>query len=271
MKSSRESSTHFLDQIRARVIVAGTQTMPTGWKLVRRTLPYHDIIHVLAGSGAVRSGARRTSFCAPAWLILPAHEAHSIHGEGLRLAVIHVEWTTADQRDALTLLAPDLGVCPDLPDEAREPFLHAVDAWQRRSPAGESAANRWMELWLIRAFGHHLPSARLDPRLVEALAWIHRNLGQPVRLDALAQAVGLSAAHLRSLFLLHLGTSPKRLLQELRLTKAHALLEGGSVTAADAAARLGWRDASAFAKSFRRRFGLSPGGVRRRARPDHVV
>jgi AraC-like DNA-binding protein len=83
--------------------------------------------------------------------------------------------------------------------------------------------------------------------------------------------VGLSAAHLRSLFLRHLGNSPKRLLQDLRLTQAYALLEGGGTTAADTAARLGWRDTSGFAKSFRQRFGLSPGSVRRRARPGNVV
>jgi AraC-like DNA-binding protein len=266
-----ESSSLFLDQIRARVIVAGTQAMPVGWRLARRTLPYHDVIRVLAGHGSVRSGSRQTRFAAPAWLVLPAHEAHSIHGQDLRLAVVHVEWTTADQRDALTLLAPELTVTPALAPDLGDFFLNAVEAWQERTPTGEACANRWMELWLTRAFGHNLPAARLDPRLVEALAWIHRNLGKPIRLDELARTVGLSAAHLRSLFLRHLGNSPKRLLQDLRLTQAYARLDGGGTTAADTAARLGWRDTSGFAKSFRQRFGLSPGSVRRRARPGNVV
>jgi AraC-like DNA-binding protein len=267
----RESSSHFLDQIRARVIVAGIQTMPPRWKFVRRTLPYHDIIRVLAGHGTVRSGSRRAEFTAPAWLVLTAHELHSVHGHDLRLAVVHVEWTTPDQRDALTLLAPELSVSPTLPKELGDLFLRAVESWQERTPSGEACANRWMELWLTRAFGQNLPTARLDPRLVEALAWIHRNLGKPVRLDELSGFIGLSAAHLRSLFLRQIGESPKRLLQELRLTRAYALLESGGVTAADAAARLGWRDPSAFTKSFRRRFGLSPGSVRRRAQPGNVV
>ncbi len=271
MNPRRESSSHFLDQIRARVIVAGTQTMPQGWRLARRTLPYHDVIRVLAGHGSVRCGSRQARFAAPTWLVLPAHEAHSIHGEELRFAVVHVEWTTPDQRDALTLLAPELTVTPVLSPELDDLFLKAVEAWQERTPSGEACANRWMELWLTRAFGHNLPTARLDPRLVEALAWIHRNLGKPIRLDELSQVVGLSTPHLRSLFLRHLGNSPKRLLQDLRLTQAYALLEGGGMTAADTAARLGWRDTSAFAKSFRQRFGLSPGSVRRRARPGSVV
>lgn len=271
MNPRRDSASHFLDQIRARVIVAGTQAMPPGWKLARRTLPYHDVIRVVSGDGTVRSGSRQARFQAPAWLVLPAHETHSIHGQDLRLAVVHVEWVAADQRDALTLLAPELTLSPTLPPDLHDVFLRAIEAWQERTPTGEACANRWMELWLTRAFGHRLPSARLDPRLVDALAWIHRNLGKPIRLDELARFVGLSAAHLRSLFLLHLGNSPKRLLQELRLTQAYALLENGGVTAADTAARLGWRDPSAFAKSFRQRFGLSPGSVRRRGRPGQIV
>ncbi|MBM3872842.1 MAG: helix-turn-helix transcriptional regulator [Verrucomicrobia bacterium] len=271
MNLRQDSSSLFLDQIRARVTVAGIQTMPAGWSLPRRTLPCHDIIHVLAGTGVARSGARRAAFRAPAWLVLPAREAHSLSGEGLRLAVVHVAWTTPDQRDALSLLAPDLPLSPALPAELDRLFEHAITAWLQHSAAGSASANRWMELWLTRAFGDRLPASRLDPRLVDALAWLHRHLGTPVRLDALARFVGLSAAHLRSLFLRQLGNSPKRVLQELRLTQAYALLEAGGTTAADAAARLGWRDRSAFNKSFRRRFGCSPGSVRRRTASDLVV
>jgi AraC-like DNA-binding protein len=244
-------------------MLAGRQTMPEGWSLSERTLPYHDIIWVEAGRGVFTSGKQRREVMAPAWVVLPSQLPHAITGEGLTLGVVHIEISTGENLDALKLFFPELEITPSFPDGIETSFRQAIDAWKEDTPVGRVCANRWMELWFARAFGGRRPSASVDARLVDALVWLHQHAHHPSRLDEMSRDVGLSAAHLRSLFRRHFGASPKKTLQEIRLKRACELLEGGRVSIAEAGYQAGWEDASAFAKSFKRRFGLSPGEYRR--------
>jgi len=263
VKQTAESLALLLDRIACRVVLAGRQTMPEGWGLSTRTLPCHDIIWVEAGQGIFASGKHRREVTAPAWVVLPSHLPHSISGEGLTLAVVHVEISTGENLDALKLFFPELEIAPTFPDGIETSFRQAIDSWKEGTPVGRVCANRWMELWFARAFGGRRPSASVDARLMDALVWLHQHAHQPLRLDQMARDVGLSAAHLRSLFRRHFGSSPKKTLQEIRLKRACELLEGGRVSVAEAGYQAGWEDASAFAKSFRRRFGLSPAEFKR--------
>lgn len=263
MKQTAESLALLLDRVVCRVVLAGRQTMPKGWSLPARTLPCHDVIRVEAGRGVFASGRQRREVTAPAWVVLPSHQPHSIEGEGLALAVVHVEIATGESLDALPLFCPDMEMVPVLPTGLEEIFGQAIAAWKEETPVGRVCANRWMELWFARAFGTRRPSGKVDTRLMDALAWLHANAHRPLRLDEMAREIGLSSAHLRSLFRRHLGSSPKKTLQEIRLKRACELLETGRVSVAEAGYQAGWEDASAFAKSFKRRFGLSPGEFRR--------
>jgi AraC-like DNA-binding protein len=237
--------------------------MPRGWSLPSRTLAWHDIIRVRAGRGVFSYGERRQLVRAPAWVLLPAQVPHAINGDRLELTVVHVLAGAGERLDALKLFHPEAELTPALPAGLEELFERAVDAWRERTPLGRVCANRWMELWFTRAFGERLPAAGgWDRRLVEALAWLHRHADRSLRLDELARAVGLSGAHLRSLFRSHFNASPKQVLQDIRMHHAQTRLAAGSGVA-EAAYASGWEDVSAFAKAFRRRLGLSPSEYRR--------
>jgi AraC-like DNA-binding protein len=200
---------------------------------------------------------------APAWVVFPSHRPHSIEGEALALAVVHVEITTGESLDALKLFFPELEIAPVFPLGVEELFAQAIASWREETPVGKVCANRWMELWFARAFGPRRPSGNVDTRMVDALAWLHAHAHRPLRLDEMAREIGLSSAHLRSLFRRHLGSSPKKTLQEIRLKRACELLETGRVSVAEAGYQAGWEEPSAFAKSFKRRFGLPPAEFRR--------
>ena len=271
MNRAGDSLALLLDRVTCRVVLAGRQTMRPGWSQRPRTLACHDIIRVEAGRGLFTSGDQRRTVKGPAWVILPAHQPHSIQGTGLRLAVVHVEVGLGGRLDGLKLFYPEQELSPALPEGAEDFFNRAIDAWREGTPVGRVCANRWMDLWFVRAFGGRRPTATVDPRMVGALAWLHENAGRPLRLDEVATEVGLSPAHLRSLFRRHFGASPKQILQEIRLTRAQALLAGGQVGVADAAYETGWEDVSAFSRSFRRRFGQTPGEFRRLATAQPIA
>lgn len=94
-------------------------------------------------------------------------------------------------------------------------------------------------------------------RIHAARAIIERRYGEALRLDALADAVGMSTFHFARLFAGMIGMPPHRFLLETRLRAAAAMLrEGRSVT--ETCYACGFGDLSHFSRAFARHHGRSP-------------
>lgn len=243
--------------------------MPPVWSLAPRKLSCHDIIFVRGGSGTFFCDGFRRTVTAPGWVVFPAGLKQAIHGRNLVLEVVHLDARLGAQVDALKVFCPENVLAPQFPPETEELFHRGIDSWLERSVVGQVSANRWMELWFARAYGRGANVRRLDSRLVNTLAGFHSHSAGPFLLRDAARRAGVSTAHLRNLFHRHLGASPKRILQEIRLDHARRLLEDGETGVADAAHQAGWEDTSGFSKSFRRRFGINPGAFRRLNAESH--
>lgn len=90
--------------------------------------------------------------------------------------------------------------------------------------------------------------------------------------DALAARVGVSARHLRRMFLQHLGASPDQLARSRRAHFARRLLDDTDLTAADIAFASGFGSLRQFNRSMREVFHASPTDLRgRRRRADRLV
>lgn len=83
----------------------------------------------------------------------------------------------------------------------------------------------------------------------------------PPSLAELARLTGLNATKLTSAFRAEFGASVFAYLQEHRLQLAHRLIDSGETTVAEAAYRVGYTPAH-FSGLFRKRFGISPSGLR---------
>jgi len=84
------------------------------------------------------------------------------------------------------------------------------------------------------------------------------NLCEPLTLDELAAAVGLSPFHAARLFTREAGMPPHAWRNQLRVNRSLDLLRRGD-SVAEAAAACGFADQSHFTRHFRRVFGVSPG------------
>lgn len=82
-------------------------------------------------------------------------------------------------------------------------------------------------------------------------------LDQPLTIPHLCAAVGLNEFKLKEGFHKHFNTTPHRMLNDLRMRKAHALLESGCQVA-QAAYQCGYRHPSNFSTAFSNFFGYSP-------------
>ncbi len=102
--------------------------------------------------------------------------------------------------------------------------------------------------------------------IARALAFIDRHYHQPIAIEDVARAAGLSGSRLHALFRQELGASPGQTIATRRLTEAARLLERGERSLADIAFAVGYGDQSAFTRAFRRVLGSTPADYRRSLR-----
>jgi AraC-like DNA-binding protein len=102
--------------------------------------------------------------------------------------------------------------------------------------------------------------ASRDARIAAALELLETRYSEPLGVDDLSRAAGLSRFHFSRRFREETGMSPYRYLQRIRIARAHELLASGhGVT--DAALSVGFRDLGRFARAFREQVGMTPSAV----------
>jgi transcriptional regulator GlxA family with amidase domain len=106
----------------------------------------------------------------------------------------------------------------------------------------------------------------VDSRVALVIARMHTELGRPLTVAELAARVRISQSQLTRLFKVETGATPACYLQELRLARARAELEGPWQPVDAVAALVGFRNPARFARLFHRQFGVTPEALQRNRR-----
>ena len=104
--------------------------------------------------------------------------------------------------------------------------------------------------------------AHPDRHLLRAKDLADARYFEPLDVDDLAGAAGLSRAHFSREFRRAFGESPHAYLLTRRLERAAALLRGTDRSVADICFSVGLRSVGSFTTSFTRTFGVSPAAYR---------
>lgn len=99
--------------------------------------------------------------------------------------------------------------------------------------------------------------------LETAMQYIHMNYAESITLQQLSILVSVSPSYLERLFRTHLGTSPMRYLQKVRMDEARKLLRQTTFSIEEIGTSVGIPDASYFWRLFRKWNHLSPGQYRK--------
>ncbi|NBF41372.1 MAG: helix-turn-helix domain-containing protein, partial [Spirochaetes bacterium] len=112
---------------------------------------------------------------------------------------------------------------------------------------------------LIRGARDTAGSYEGDSRsLRDALEYLRRHFSEPVSLDDVAAAAGVSSAHLSRLFRRELQLSFSDYLSSLRMEEAQRLLSESSHSIKEVGYAVGYQDANYFSRVFKRWVGVRP-------------
>jgi len=101
-----------------------------------------------------------------------------------------------------------------------------------------------------------------DPKLRKAIEVLERDIEKPLTSTRVAAEVGLSTRQMERIFKKELGTSPKRFLDRMRLSRARTLLLETDMTITAIQIACGFQSHSHFSNRFRRMYGTSPRALR---------
>ena len=91
-----------------------------------------------------------------------------------------------------------------------------------------------------------------------AVRFIRNNYYRPIKVEQVADYIGIDRSYLYLLFRKETGMSPSEYLVTFRLTRAAELLKLTALSVESVAFSCGYQDALVFSKAFRRKYGISP-------------
>jgi AraC-like DNA-binding protein len=209
--------------------------------------PFYELVYVIRGQYRVETlGA--TWHGGTGWLYCyRAGQAHRAGFTSAKPEAILVQWTE--------------------PAASRAVYPHAY----------YDTSRRWRHLltWLLDLYtsGDRQAAGQLLPVLLHELGragkhtqsllpavdvYLADHLAQPIRVSAMAAALGLSRSHFSRNFQKLAGRSPQQHVLRHRLEQARALLADRSLRVVDVAQRCGFSSAAHFSRAFRQAYGVSP-------------
>lgn len=128
--------------------------------------------------------------------------------------------------------------------------------------------------WVINLFLGFLETGQycgqkdtpIDPRIITALAFIRKNLGNNISVVDIAASAGLKEVQFRNLFVKCCGHSPIESLRQARLGHALRLLTRYDLPLSDIAGQCGFQSLAYFCCTFRKFFGITPEQYRQKNR-----
>ncbi len=167
----------------------------------------------------------------------------------------------AGYRDAVMLCVPDL--------QAR---LHSyvqgqprLDAAGGLAPPDEGAFDPQLAIQILRELQRHHAAMAFPPperHLLRARDLADARYAEPIGVDDMAAAAGLSKAHFSREFRKAFGETPRAYLLTRRLERAAALLRTTERSVAEVCLDVGLASVGSFTTSFTRTFGLTPTAYR---------
>lgn len=234
--------------------------------------PQLELFFVLSGETSVTVW-RETRALGPGSLavIFPnqIHSYTALSKESRAALVVCDLSLTGGFSDTLLLWHP---ADPFLPPEALHPnvaFAVGELTAEKRGGGDRAVCSALMQLVLARALPqlslHRNRAADYSELTYQIAQYVSAHFREPLTLEALARALGVSRFHLSHVFSEKIGQGFSAYLASIRIDCACALLAGTNRSVTEIAAESGFESQRSFFRAFGARCGMTPLAYRRRA------
>ncbi|MBP3300919.1 MAG: helix-turn-helix transcriptional regulator [Clostridia bacterium] len=239
----------FINHFDARSLQPGEAEGP--WML-----PGYQFCYVTEGAGIIRTRSGAFSVNAgEGFLAFPLKEFSCEATGAVPLEYLRIAFDGADVEE----LCKDVGLSPEEPvfaDGEDFAIRNALLALWEILP--EQHNRKYEVLSRFYAVFAQFPLKEDKNYVEKAKNYILSRYPYPIRIENLANHVGLDRTYLFKLFVKEEGVSPQEFLIRYRLSVAALQLKQTDLSAAQIAASCGFGDAPSFCKHFKARYGCSP-------------
>lgn len=253
------------------VLRAGQLRAAAGASLVRSRHAGQDVLYCVKGRGEIESSGRRFAVASGqvAWLANEGPHAHRADLED----PWQLLWLRLDGPAAPRMRVAIFGENEHVRDVAEPDRLNA---WFQRLFATLDRRDQALDLelnqlaaalfLLLGDAGGSDRRAGLPKAVARTIEAMRADLADPWPAAALEGIGGVSATHLRRLFVRHVGLPPHRWLMRERMLRAQTLLADTDLAVGEIGVRCGFADVFHFSREFKRHLGASPAHWRRAER-----
>ena len=233
---------------------------PPGWRLEKHIMPIHGLILVLSGTARYRIDGRRYSV------------------QGGDLVYFHPGCLREVSSNDMVCVAFDFTLRQGdfrLPTVSRfqaTEELHRLIRefeyeWLQKNEGYAFKCNALLLLVLYQLL-HARQDTAANYHVEKMKRYIINHFAEPLQVKDLAAMLGLNPVYCGALFRKAQGLSIAEYANQIRVSRAAALLEEGGYTLAQAASLCGFNDVYYFSKTFKQVIGMPPGkyrGLRRKS------
>lgn len=118
--------------------------------------------------------------------------------------------------------------------------------------------------WLMKYQNSAMTSRPYNSDIQKVIQYIKSNMNTPLKVNEMANMVGLSERRFRQIFEAVIGMAPKKYYETIRIEMAQELLKMTSLSILQISERLGYSSQFHFSRAFSDAYGSSPSGYRKK-------
>ncbi|WP_327437942.1 AraC family transcriptional regulator [Pseudomonas donghuensis] len=217
---------------------------------------------ITGGRSTYVSGERHQQVAAGTVVLINpgvVHTCNPIDGQPWSYLMLYVDWPWL-QALGFSPLAAISSTSASLFDEVLKLFDALLDE-QYPAARKETALRLFFTGLSQRLGGFECSAQQPDPRLLAAAAFIREHCTEPLRLEAISRAAGLSTSYLIRAFKQQFGLTPHGYLLDQRVQYARAQLRRGRLIA-EVALEAGFADQAHLQRAFKQHLAATPGHYR---------